>query len=273
MVKFVISIYRKATLSVCIRNSLDSGVWGTEPWLPPYWPLPAVADVQLTPLPWHNGNQVRVSITWALSGEGIPPGQKSESISNLGTLFVTDVSVRYKGTTRALAKDNSCHHSWALVSYCAVHSKNHCFAQWRVWDRHFCNTFWGYLLFIILLHNEICNSLVALWKFKFCLCHQVTGDLAASNQTVLQENTPGTSNSQGVPNRSASEQFSSSLYALSRLVTQPWLFSFHPSPSCWFNPWSISEPVSPSPSSYCPNAPTLPSYCRGLLRAFPASWF
>lgn len=116
MVKFVISIYRKANLSVCIRNSLDSGVWGTEPWLPPYWPLPAVADVQLTPLPWHNGNQVRVSITWALSGEGIPPGQKSESISNLGTLFVTDVRVRYKGTTRALAKDNSCHHSWALVT-------------------------------------------------------------------------------------------------------------------------------------------------------------
>lgn len=66
--------------------------------------------------PGINGSQVRVSITWALSGEGILPGQKSESISNLGTLFVTDVSVRYKGTTRALAKDNSCHHSWALVT-------------------------------------------------------------------------------------------------------------------------------------------------------------
>lgn len=223
--------------------------------------------------PGINESQVRVSITWALSGEGIPPGQKSESISNLGTLFVTDVSVRYKGTTRALAKDNSCHHSWALVTVTVLSTAKTIVLHNDVFGIDIFVTRFGVIFYLLYCYIMKYATPWSLFESLNFVCHQVTGDLAASNQTVLQENTPGTSNSQGVPNRSASEQFSSSLYALSRLVTQPWLFSFHPSPSCWFNPWSISEPVSPSPSSHCPNAPTLPSYCRGLLRAFPASWF
>ena len=127
--------YPKTNLSVYIWNGVDSVVWETDMnrasfgdhfqqsllwscwWtvLPPFLHFTGI-----------NGSQIWVSVTWELEGRRYFAScqQSCISTSNLGMVFVTDVRVSCKGTSRACAKANSCHLFWPLINgYQVTHSR------------------------------------------------------------------------------------------------------------------------------------------------------